>query len=341
MTTRTTTTRRPLLAVSALFAAVASAQQPPSPSTAGGGIGGTVRFASPLHTLTIPDRTASAEVPPSPRSRFLPRFRAGLKAEARARSFLAEEARRKALLDEEDDDDEGGYGEGWAELSAEADKEKERAEASKIEAAYDSAVSRYDAAYAGRKSFSTESPLGSTNEYQFVGVINPKQRGKTGGGEKTVKWYARKRPSHAKWSVRLVHVDRDAIVRDLFARGKVDVFGTYQNTGTTEERTGRPIVTGTYEVRERSWKNLWNFNLKHFFTDSSGMYWRDRRIPAGLYTDGMNVYEASYRYRDGKNGMRRVSPFKMFMASKAVEDDVKERIAKRLKEDSPDVVIEK
>lgn len=35
-------------------------------------------------------------------------------------------------------------------------------------------------------------------------------------------------------------------------------------------------------------------------TDSSGMYWRERRLPSGLYTDGKTVYEASYRYDDGR-----------------------------------------
>ena len=30
------------------------------------------------------------------------------------------------------------------------------------------------------------------------------------------------------------------------------------------------------------------------------MYWRERRLREGLYTDGKNVYEATYRYQDGR-----------------------------------------
>ena len=70
------------------------------------------------------------------------------------------------------------------------------------------------------------------------------------------------------------------------------------------------------------------------------MYWRERRLRSGLYTDGVNVYESSYRYRDGRNGMHRVSGFDQYLASKAVSPDQKERILKRLKTDVPDVVLE-
>ena len=70
------------------------------------------------------------------------------------------------------------------------------------------------------------------------------------------------------------------------------------------------------------------------------MYWRERRLRPGLYTDGDTVYEASYRYRDGRNGMHAVSPLKSFMASKGVDQKQKDRITKRLKEDSPDLVVE-
>jgi hypothetical protein len=86
--------------------------------------------------------------------------------------------------------------------------------------------------------------------------------------------------------------------------------------------------------------NLWNFSPKHLFSDSSGMYWRERRVKPGLYTDGNNIYEASYRYRDGKNGMHALSTLQQFMASKAISPKQKATIAKRLKEDVPDLVLE-
>ena len=87
-------------------------------------------------------------------------------------------------------------------------------------------------------------------------------------------------------------------------------------------------------------RNLWNVSPKRFFTDSSGMYWRERRLKPGLYTDGNTVYEATYRYRDGRNGMHRVSPLRTYLDSPAVDPKQKERILKKLAADAPDVVLE-
>jgi hypothetical protein len=70
------------------------------------------------------------------------------------------------------------------------------------------------------------------------------------------------------------------------------------------------------------------------------MYWRERRLRPGLYTDGKSVYETSYRYRDGRNGMHRVSALQQYLESKSVKDEQKKNILKRLKEAEPDVVLE-
>ena len=70
------------------------------------------------------------------------------------------------------------------------------------------------------------------------------------------------------------------------------------------------------------------------------MYWRERRVKPGLYTDGASVYEASYRYQDGRNGMHRVSSLNEFLNSRSVPAQQKERIVRRLQEDTPDVVLE-
>lgn len=59
-----------------------------------------------------------------------------------------------------------------------------------------------------------------------------------------------------------------------------------------------------------------------------------------MYTDGETVYEATYRYRDGRNGMHKVSTLKQFLSSKAVDKKEKESILKKLKESAPDVVLE-
>ena len=70
------------------------------------------------------------------------------------------------------------------------------------------------------------------------------------------------------------------------------------------------------------------------------MYWRERRLRPGLYTDGDAVFEASYRYRDGRNGMVRKSTLAQFLASPQVPTKQKERIVQRLETDTPDLVLE-
>ena len=70
------------------------------------------------------------------------------------------------------------------------------------------------------------------------------------------------------------------------------------------------------------------------------MYWRERRLRPGMYTDGVSVYESSYRYRDGRNGMHRLSSFQQFLGSKSISSEEKEKVIKRLKEDKPDIVLE-
>ena len=70
------------------------------------------------------------------------------------------------------------------------------------------------------------------------------------------------------------------------------------------------------------------------------MYWRERRLPSGLYTDGNNVYESSYRYRDGRNGMHLISSFKQFLSSKSIDKKTKNKILQKLQSDTPDIVLE-
>jgi hypothetical protein len=59
-----------------------------------------------------------------------------------------------------------------------------------------------------------------------------------------------------------------------------------------------------------------------------------------MYTDGSMVYESSYRYRDGRNGMHRLSSFDKYLSSKAIDQSQKAKILQRLKQDAPDVVLE-
>ena len=97
------------------------------------------------------------------------------------------------------------------------------------------------------------------NKYQFVGVVQT-------GNKKNVKWYARTKPKNSKWSVRVINVDKAALLRDLFVRGKIDIYGEYKNKGIpvipagtegdneedTPNRTA--IIEADYKVKERSWK---------------------------------------------------------------------------------------
>eukprot|EP00980_Cylindrotheca_fusiformis_P019345 scaffold6638_cov127-Cylindrotheca_fusiformis.AAC.29 len=279
--------------------------------------GRLLKFASPLQSLTIPDVEVKENIKPK-RQSFLHRYKAGLQAEVETRRELAAK-RTKEIQDAAASND------GWAENRAARDQSRRAMEEKLAERAYDEAIAKV-------RSQEGKFTGTSSNKYQFVGVVNR-------GGEKPIKWYARPKPSDSKWSVRLVHVNKDAIIKDLFNRGKVDVFAKYKNTGSLDEETQTPIVTSKYEVKPRSWSNLWNFSPKHFFTDPSGMYWRERRIRPGLYTDGANVYEASYRYSDGRNGMHRVSGFRQFLASKSIEQSQKEKILKKLKEAAPDIFL--
>ena len=70
------------------------------------------------------------------------------------------------------------------------------------------------------------------------------------------------------------------------------------------------------------------------------MYWRERRLRSGLYTDGQLVYESSYRYRDGRNGMHRVGSLQQYLNSASVDEKQKEGILKKLKQAEPDIVLE-
>lgn len=70
------------------------------------------------------------------------------------------------------------------------------------------------------------------------------------------------------------------------------------------------------------------------------MYWRERRLKPGLYTDGQTVYESSYRYTDGRNGMHRKSTLNQYLSSRTVPEKNKKRILERLDKDAPDLVLE-
>lgn len=209
----------------------------------------SLRIASPLQALTIWDKE-----PTTPRGRFLPRFRAGLQAEQEVRQEY--EAASKASS--------GGAGaaatgEDWAQQAAVADQKNK----SRVERA---AAHAFEQAFKAAEKQTSETVTAAvvpprSNKYQFVGVINPEP------AQRPITWYARPKPANANWSVRLVHVNRQAILYDLFRRGKVDFFAKYQNQGQkvvneeTGESTRQPVIGAKYTVRERSWKYVYSFMI--------------------------------------------------------------------------------
>lgn len=193
----------------------------------------SLQFASPLQSLTIPDPEVKA-AQTTARKRFLERFRVGLSAEAEARKQLAEAETERLQADATLTD--------WADQAAAAKRRMIENRESFVESQYDKAVAAFDA----KKPSPT--PEKNDNEYQFVGVVNPVSKATP------ITWYARKKPEGAGWSVRLVHQNKEAIVKDLFSRGKVDIFAKYENTGITEGDSRIPKVTSRYTVRQRSWR---------------------------------------------------------------------------------------
>jgi len=69
------------------------------------------------------------------------------------------------------------------------------------------------------------------------------------------------------------------------------------------------------------------------------MYWRERRIRPGIYTDGLNVYESTFRYVEGKNGMKKLGLDLTSYLDKFPGVDGR-KILQKVNASSPDVVSE-
>jgi hypothetical protein len=198
----------------------------------------SMRVVSPLKALTIWDPETKEIEATTPRKAFLPVFRARLEAEAQARKELKEKRTAEVQASAT------ASGSDWSKNAARAERRRQLAEERYVEEASDRAAEATAASLRAASKKQKKNP----NKYQFVGVVNPKV------SDKPIKWYAREKPTGAKWSVRLVHVDQAAVVTDLFRRGEVDIFATYKNTGKMNEETNTPIIESEYSVRERSFK---------------------------------------------------------------------------------------
>ena len=204
-----------------------------------------MRFASPLQAFTVWD---DAE-PMSPRDKYLQRYKAGLEAENKVREELKK--KHDLFLSKQDTTSPE-----WAQKAVRYERARKAREERLVEKAFDEAAKRVEA---NRKQTETAFAKENRNKYQYVGVINNKDK------SKPITWYARPKPVKANWSLRLLHVNRAAIIKDLFDQGKVDIFSKYKNEGfknsatSEEEGSSAPVqkvlsVKGQYEVRERSWR---------------------------------------------------------------------------------------
>ena len=230
-----------------LLASNASAQQrPPPDAVSGKKISKPIRFLSPLQSLTLFPKEVEASVS-TRRDNFLSKFKTILEAEKVAKQHIA-----RAKAGETEDYNDINTSEGWEKRSQEMEKRREEREEEFVDRAVDRAIARLPSVQsqgAGKDKLA---------KYQFVGVVQPST------SEKNVMWHARKRPANSKWNVRLLHVNREAIVHDLFTRGKVDIYGEYVNKpDQTEESTENgeakstlmgPKLEPLYSVKERSWK---------------------------------------------------------------------------------------
>lgn len=102
------------------------------------------------------------------------------------------------------------------------------------------------------KAIAADSRLQQSNEqkYQFVGVIE--EADDKASSEAAISWYARPKPKNARWSMRLIHVNREAVLKDLFDQGKLDVYGKYETIH--DETTGERVVHAKYAAKPRSWR---------------------------------------------------------------------------------------
>lgn len=212
--------------------------QPSAEKIMGKRVSKTLRFASPLQSLTLFPK----DVPTTTsRDKFLPKFKAALSAEKKARETLS---KQREVFDGNSIDPEDPN---WEKRAEDREQLREEREEQFVSKAVDRALSRFKE--------TSDVTSKNQNKYQFVGVVQPP------GSAKKVKWYARKRASGSKWNIRLLHVNRDVIVRDMFVSGEIDLFAKYINTGKPRDELQegedpkaprRPLIEADYNIRKRS-----------------------------------------------------------------------------------------
>ena len=216
-----------------------------------------LRLVSPLQALTIWDPEVKNQTDSTTwRNRFLPKYKVGLEAETAVRKEY--ESKRQTLLTGHMAMAKKGNKRDrntWAQRVQKAERDLLLAEERAAEQAFDRATTEYEKQQQEERKQRTAQTPTNLNRYQFVGVIHPPMaQSSSSSSSPIITWYARPKPSNAKWSIRLVHVNRQAVIKDLFQQGKVDLFAKYSNSGQVDEATGLPIITSQYKIRERSWR---------------------------------------------------------------------------------------
>lgn len=205
-----------------------------------------LEIASPLQSLTIPEHDdATITIPLTARGRFLQKIQAGLRAEQQLVQQQQETAAQDTAIAVDTSKQD------WAHDASSQARRRQLNDERMLEEAFDKAVAPYDEQLNNIQRQQLKQK--KQHKYQLVGVIQPQQDSQN-KNSKPIQWYARLKPANSHWSVRLIHVNQDAAVYDLFRRGRVDLLGKYDNTGITDETTGLPVIRSHYAVRERSWK---------------------------------------------------------------------------------------
>lgn len=231
-----------------------------------------VRIVSPLRSFTIWDDDIihnNNNVIKTRREFFLERFRIGLQAEVDAMKKTMMQSSTSTMVDPNDPNWSIRIEKEYRNIDSKNDK--------LIERAYDNAIQQFQHEEKMKKKQHKHKHNNNNYKslYQFVGVINHHNK-----KDEPITWYTRRKRNLTKdWTIRLIHVDRNMILYDLFRNSKLDIYGTYNNhgidnnneplndpsstttgsgsstiTAATINNNYQPTITSQYHVRSKSWK---------------------------------------------------------------------------------------
>ena len=172
---------------------------------------------------------------------------------------------------------------------------------------------------------------GKGTKYQFVGIINEKSG--------RVEWHCRRAKTSKGFKLRMLQVNKNAMIRDMLLDKSVDVYVTYRNSGKVNPENGKFLIEPKYELKDRRWANGWNTSaksLKNFLQPKN----REPRVPKGVYTDGSMCYRPKYLYTTGVNVFVPIGGLRDMIRQGQVTKEELKKLTKRVKNGTPDVVRE-